>query len=125
MFPIIKFTICSVTTNKCSDEGTVQNDGYTIVIFSLSTRSFSLLTLSISYHTPFTYSSLSRLTIVCQLNGGVSSGNMNVDTCLTVIREVHNRWINELFLYLKGRPDDIRKGLVKSRIPHARRSDHG
>ena len=48
---------------------------------------------------------------MCQLNGEVSSDNMKIDTCLTEIREVHARWINELFVYLKGRPDDIGKAL--------------
>ena len=38
-------------------------------------------------------------------------------------REVHSRWINQLFVYLKGRPDDNRKGLEKSGITYARRSD--
>ena len=36
---------------------------------------------------------------------------MKVDTRLTVIREAHARWINELFVYLKGR-----KGFEKSGI---------
>ena len=48
---------------------------------------------------------------------------MKVDTRLTVIREVHARWINELFVCLKGRPDDIRKGFEKSGITDACRSD--
>ena len=61
--------------------------------------------------------------IVCQLNGGVSSDNVKIDTRFTVIREVHARWINELFVYLKGRPDDIRKGFEKSGITDACRSD--
>ena len=61
--------------------------------------------------------------IVCQLNGGVSSDNVKVDTRLTVIREVHARWIHELFLYLKGRPDDVRKGFEKSGITDACRPD--
>ena len=61
--------------------------------------------------------------IVCQLNGGVSSDYVKVDTRLTVIREVPARWINELFVYLKGMPDDIRKGLEKSSITYACRSD--
>ena len=43
----------------------------------------------------------------------VSSDNVKVDTRLTVIREVHARWINELFTYLKDRPDDIKKVLRK------------
>lgn len=60
---------------------------------------------------------------MCQLNGGVSSENVKVDTRLTVIREVHARWINELLVYLEGRPDDIRKGLEKSGITYACRSD--
>ena len=30
----------------------------------------------------------------CQLNAGVSSDNVKVDTSLTVIREVHARWIS-------------------------------
>ena len=41
--------------------------------------------------------------IVCQLNRGVSSDNVQVDTRLTVIREVHARSINELVTYLKER----------------------
>ena len=53
----------------------------------------------------------------------VSSDNVKIDTRLTVIREVHARWINELFVYLKGRPDDIRKGFEKSGITDACRSD--
>ena len=60
---------------------------------------------------------------MCQLNGGVSSDNVKVDTRLTVVREIHARWINELFVYLKGMPDDIRKGLEKSSITYACRSD--
>ena len=60
---------------------------------------------------------------MCQLNGGVSSENVKVDTRLTVIREVHARWINELLVYLEGRPDDIRKCLEKSGITYACRSD--
>ena len=40
-----------------------------------------------------------------------------------MIREVHARWINELFLYLKGRPDDVRKGFEKSGITDACRPD--
>ena len=60
---------------------------------------------------------------MCQLNGGVSSDNMKVDARLTVIREVHARWINKLFVYSKGRPDDIREGLEKSDITYACRSD--
>ena len=43
------------------------------------------------------------------VNRGVSSDNVQVDTRLTVIREVHARWINELVTYLKGRPQDIKK----------------
>ena len=54
---------------------------------------------------------------MCQLNVGVSSDNVKVDTRLTVIREVQARWINELFVYLKGMPDDIRKGFEKSGKP--------
>ena len=53
--------------------------------------------------------------IVCQLNRGVSSDNVQVDTRLTVIREVHARSINELVTYLKGRPEDIKKGFEKER----------
>ena len=60
---------------------------------------------------------------MCQLSGGVSSENVKVDTRLTVIREVHARWINELLVYLEGRPDDIRKGLEQSGITYACRSD--
>ena len=41
---------------------------------------------------------------------------MKVYICLTVIRKVHARWINELFVCLKGRPDNIRKGFEKSGI---------
>ena len=40
-----------------------------------------------------------------------------------MIREVHARWINQLLVYLEGRPDDIRKGLEKSGITYACRSD--
>ena len=62
--------------------------------------------------------------IVCQLNGGgVSSDNVKVATHLTVIHEVHARWINEIFVCLKGRPDDIRKGFEKPGITDACRSD--
>ncbi len=38
--------------------------------------------------------------IVCQLNRGVNLDNVQVDTRITVIREVHARWINELVTYL-------------------------
>ena len=31
-----------------------------------------------------------------------------------MIREVHARWINKLFTYLKDRPDDIKKGFEKA-----------
>ena len=55
--------------------------------------------------------------------GGVSSDNVKVDTRLTVIREVHARWINELFTYLKDRPDDIKKGFEKAGITAACRAD--
>ena len=61
--------------------------------------------------------------IVCQLNRGVSSDNVQVDTRLTVIREVHARWINELVTYLKGRPEDIKKGFEKAGITAACRMD--
>ena len=61
--------------------------------------------------------------MVCQLNGGVSSNNVEVDARLTVIREVHACWINELFAYVKGRPDDIRKGFEKLGITDACRTD--
>ena len=91
----MKFTICPVTTNKYSDDGTVQNDGYTKVIFSPSIRWFSLLTLIISYHTPFTYSFI-----------------------MTPHHSLSAQWRS-----LKGRPDDIRKGLEKSGITYACRSD--
>ena len=37
------------------------------------------------------------------VNRGVSSDNVQVDTRLTVIREVHARSINELVTYLKER----------------------
>ena len=60
---------------------------------------------------------------MCQLNGEVSSDNVKVDTRLTVIREVHACWINELFAYVKGRPDDIRKGFEKLGITDACRTD--
>ena len=60
---------------------------------------------------------------MCQLNGGVSLDNVKVVTRLTVIREEHARWINELFVHLVGRPDDIRNGFEKSGITDACRSD--
>jgi hypothetical protein len=59
---------------------------------------------------------------VCQLNGGISSDNVKVDTRLKVIREVHASWINEIFAYLIGRPDDIRKGFEKLGISIACRT---
>ena len=37
--------------------------------------------------------------------------------------EVHARWINELFTYLKDRPDDIKKGFEKAGITAACRAD--
>ena len=49
--------------------------------------------------------------------------NVKVDTRLTVIREVHARWINELLTYLKDRPDDIKKGFEKAGITAACRAD--
>ena len=48
---------------------------------------------------------------------------MKVATRLTVIREVHTCWINEIFAYLKGRPDDIRKGFEKLGITDSCRTD--
>ena len=48
---------------------------------------------------------------------------MEVDARLTVIREVHACWINELFAYVKGRPDDIRKGFEKLGITDSYRTD--
>ena len=60
---------------------------------------------------------------MCQLDGGVSSDNVKVDTRLTVIREVHAHWFNELFVHLEERPDDVTKGLEKSGVTYACRSD--
>ena len=59
------------------------------------------------------------------MGGGVSSDNVKVATHLTVIHEVHARWINEIFVCLKGRPrpDGIMKGFEKSGITDACRSD--
>jgi hypothetical protein len=49
---------------------------------------------------------------------------VEVDTGLTVILEVHAcNWINEISAYLKGRPNDIRKGLVKLGATDACRTD--
>jgi hypothetical protein len=48
---------------------------------------------------------------------------VKVDIRLTVIREVHACWINDIFAYLKGRKDDIRKGLEKLGITDACRTD--
>lgn len=36
---------------------------------------------------------------------------------------MHARWINELFTYLKDRPDDIKTGFEKAGITAARRAD--
>ena len=57
------------------------------------------------------------------VNRGVSSDNVQVDTRLTVIREVHARWINELVTYLKGRPEDIKKRWLMVPITAACRMD--
>jgi hypothetical protein len=48
---------------------------------------------------------------------------VKVDTRLTVNREVHACWINEIFAYLKEKQDDIRKGLEKLGITDACRTD--
>ena len=40
-----------------------------------------------------------------------------------MIREVHACWINEIFAYVKGRPDDIRKGFEKLGITDSYRTD--
>ena len=56
-------------------------------------------------------------------SSGVSSDNVKVDTRLTVIREVHACWINQIFAYLKGRPDNIRKGFEKLGITDACKTD--
>ena len=60
---------------------------------------------------------------MCQLNGRVSSNNVEVDARLTVIREVHACLINEIFAYVKVRPDDIWKGFEKLGITDACRTD--
>ena len=131
----MKYTICPVTTNKYSDDGTMQNDGYTIV--NLVSQWDGLVYLYSAYliirlsHTVI-ITSLSRL--VCQLNGGVSSDRVKlsrrvstftvkVDTRLTMIREINARWINELFyIYLfkkearwhKERPRKVGRNLCLS-----------
>ena len=53
----------------------------------------------------------------------VSSDNVKVDTRLTVIREVQACWINEIFAYLKERPDGISRGFEKLGITDACRTD--
>jgi hypothetical protein len=61
--------------------------------------------------------------ILCQMGSGVSVENVKVDTRLTIIREVHARWICRLYDDLKERKEDIKRGFVKSGITEAVATD--